>query len=670
MSESFLNAAWPAVMWILFASAKSMAVIALVLFCRLAFASYLSSQALFCLWFAVIASLTLPVGASIRVELLNRYDQWQTAPSTTMTTSRTDASPWKIATQKHEFDLSSDAQSSPITAPSKLSTAGILTIIWMAGALALSIAVIWNWGRYFRIRSRAQRRNDPLIDKPWQHCKNQLGVTQTVAVLESTEIDSPVVFGWWTPIVLLPQGLHRQLNAPGLRHIFLHELMHVRRRDILVNWLTIVVQILHWFNPLVWWALRKMRADMESACDASVLELLTDGERLDYGHTLIRLSDLHPVRIAPLPGAGIATTHSQLKARIRMIAQFGPTRKTHPMFSIALLLALSAIGITQLSSAASTLKSTNDDVARPMLPAQPDHPAMPAVPAVPAIPAIPAIPAQPAVPAVPSAPAKPLSSAEGKRMEIIKIRYREIQTVADLIRPKAGASLLSADAYLFVDTRTNSLLVRDTPERVGEIKKIVAALDVPLQQLLLDARIVLVDKEFLSSDQGKSILIALSKEGTDPALDRALANLERERKAEVISRPRLITLNGKEVSIVHTMNIPADSPSSADAAAGNSTLKLQITPSVVADNDIALDVSALQETSGAANPLKPETDTINRRQLVTQATIPNGGVMMLRGLLDTYAKGANDPTTNNAAKDSELLVFMTAKTLEQPASAN
>jgi hypothetical protein len=145
-----------------------------------------------------------------------------------------------------------------------------------------------------------------------------------VRLLESGAIDSPTVVGWWRPTILLPLGLDVRLDTARLRHVLLHELAHVKRNDVLVNWIAAIAQLLHWFNPAVWLAGRLMRADMESASDAFVLGHLSRAERTEYGGTLVHLADANGGMIPPRYGLGIADRHRDLKARLIMIARFRP----------------------------------------------------------------------------------------------------------------------------------------------------------------------------------------------------------------------------------------------------------------------------------------------------------------------------------------------------------
>lgn len=153
-------------------------------------------------------------------------------------------------------------------------------------------------------------------------CQNRIGVRRNVQLQESPLIEAPALTGLLWPKVLLPQGLSETLDATQLRHVFLHELAHVKRWDLLGVWLDQLTLLLHWFNPLVRLASKKMNEDREEACDALALSYLDEGETATYGETLLLLSTqlagTRTVRV--VPGAlGIAESKSLLGRRIESI---------------------------------------------------------------------------------------------------------------------------------------------------------------------------------------------------------------------------------------------------------------------------------------------------------------------------------------------------------------
>ena len=141
------------------------------------------------------------------------------------------------------------------------------------------------------------------------------------------------------------------MTARDLRHVFLHELAHLKHHDVAVGWLVAICQVLHWFNPLVWVALHQMRADRELACDELAMSYMAGPKDTHhYGQTLIRLQEvLGPSRpVASL--ACIVETRSQLRDRIERIADSGRSQPWHSVLAGILLVVVGIVGLTDATS--------------------------------------------------------------------------------------------------------------------------------------------------------------------------------------------------------------------------------------------------------------------------------------------------------------------------------
>jgi uncharacterized protein DUF4019/BlaR1 peptidase M56 len=131
----------------------------------------------------------------------------------------------------------------------------------------------------------------------------------------------------------------------GLRLLFLHELSHAKRRDILANWIATIVHVVHWWNPLVALALARMRADRELATDAMVLAHEPPSAGRRYGQTLIDLLEFaHPSGLLPA-SVGVLEDRSELRRRVTMIARNSqePRRGAVLFAGLALLLGLTTL---------------------------------------------------------------------------------------------------------------------------------------------------------------------------------------------------------------------------------------------------------------------------------------------------------------------------------------
>jgi beta-lactamase regulating signal transducer with metallopeptidase domain/Tol biopolymer transport system component len=224
--------------------------------------------------------------------------------------------------------------------------ARVLACVWLAGGVALA--------GYILVRAfalwRAVASERPVTEQPvlelLEDCKMQMRVRTLVGVVVTDKVQTPALFGVIRPRILLPQGLIETLGLDELHCIFLHELAHLKRRDICLAWLVCLLQVLHWFNPLIWFALRRMRADQEMAADALALSAAgTDESRL-YGQTIVNLLERFS-RPQYLPSlAGILENPSHIERRIQMIAKFNRTPR-RPLLAMVLLAVLGLITLTE-----------------------------------------------------------------------------------------------------------------------------------------------------------------------------------------------------------------------------------------------------------------------------------------------------------------------------------
>lgn len=339
----------PVATYVLVASCKATVLMAVVLVCRRMLADRISPRTRNVLWLVVLVSLLLPVGINVPlrvgpappVAVTMQVVTPESAAVSTTDSQRLNPDPLLLETGSSEASL-------PVVADVSVRRVQLqswLALLWAAGVMALAAVLAWSLYRSWRIATRGARVTDRLAQILAQ-CESQIGPRRPVRLFESADIATPAVLGWWRPALLLPRGLAQRFSDARLRYLFLHELAHVQRHDILVNWFAAVAQVLHWFNPLVWHSLRMMRADMEQACDARVLGCLSSSEHADYGQTLIDVLDVFPGP-PPARGLGVIESHAQLKERIVMITRFGSRRALPPVIAGALLLLLASIAATQ-----------------------------------------------------------------------------------------------------------------------------------------------------------------------------------------------------------------------------------------------------------------------------------------------------------------------------------
>jgi hypothetical protein len=174
------------------------------------------------------------------------------------------------------------------------------------------------------------------------HCRASLGVTRAITLLEMEGLGTPALYGVFRPRLLLPQGFLDCFSEREVRLVFLHELAHLKAHDILLNWLIAMASAIHWFNPVTWLALRRLRHDREILRDAQVLHRLDPGERATYGQTLLKLSEQLSGGV-PCPSFIPVINHrSQITRRILMITRFRRESRASN-FCLAAVIALLAL---------------------------------------------------------------------------------------------------------------------------------------------------------------------------------------------------------------------------------------------------------------------------------------------------------------------------------------
>ena len=261
--------------------------------------------------------------------------------------------------------------------------------------------------------------------------------------------------------------------------------------------------------------------------------------------------------------------------------------------------------------------------------------------------------------------------------EYVQINYAKAAEFAELIKNK-DTSILSDRGSVSVDERTNTLLIRDTAKSIEDIKRMVNILDIPVRQVIIEARMVTVNDNINEelgirwgiTDTNGEYATSGSITGADSAasgivpnigdrlnvnlpvsdaagvlafqvarltdgtiLDLELSAMEKENKGEIIASPRITTANQKEAYIEQGVEIPYQEASSSGATSTQfkkAVLSLTVTPHITPDNKIILDLIVTQDTvSDVTSGTAPAIDT---QRIGTQVLVNNGETIVLGGI--------------------------------------
>lgn len=203
----------------------------------------------------------------------------------------------------------------------------VLLWVWIGGGAALAAVLLASNLRFARALQRSRSRLDAERKK------------LPVYVTEAAE--TPCLFGLFRPaIYVTPEAA---AHPEALAHTLAHEETHYRHGDHIWAALRCIALVLHWYNPVVWWAAALSRRDGELACDEATIARLGEGQRAAYGRTLIGLTCRKPAAL--LVTATTMTGGARgLKERIRLLARRPKT--TLGLLIVVVLLAAAAVGCT------------------------------------------------------------------------------------------------------------------------------------------------------------------------------------------------------------------------------------------------------------------------------------------------------------------------------------
>lgn len=280
-----------------------------------------TARTCYVLWLALAVWLLLPV-------------DWSLPESAVTITVPEVPQVWTAPVEPVVFpEASGTAKTTPETAGPALPTPGqILAGIWLAGAVGL---LLWHSAGYLLVRRRLRAGSweEPgdqvLLASLWKGEHGQPEVLRTADRL------APLSLGLFRPLVFLPAGLGEEETAMVLDH----ELTHVRRRDLWYKLLLLLVNAVHWFNPLVWWMCRQAGRNLEYCCDDAVVAGRDAAFRYDYGQVLLRYA-AHGAGL-PLYATRLSSGGRQMKGRLMNLFL---KKKTGVMLVAAALCAAVAVG--------------------------------------------------------------------------------------------------------------------------------------------------------------------------------------------------------------------------------------------------------------------------------------------------------------------------------------
>ncbi len=261
------------------ASWQASVLAALVLAVQLVFGRRIAPRWRHAMWVLVLVRLALPVVPSSRLSVFNLAPLRDARPVSAVAMPVAGEPQPLMSTDAFAEEMRARAAR---FAPRRLAAAPTLTAVyaaappppppslwkgwpqalaaaWAAGVLLLATRVAWATWRVSRAMRRLDRVTDDAVLDVLRATAGELRVRRLPALLTGDDLFSPALVGFVRPRLLLPRDLLARFDPAELRLVLLHELAHLKRRDVLVNWFATLLTVLHWPNPVIWlvaWRLR------------------------------------------------------------------------------------------------------------------------------------------------------------------------------------------------------------------------------------------------------------------------------------------------------------------------------------------------------------------------------------------------------------------------------
>lgn len=231
----------------------------------------------------------------------------------------------------------------------------IFAIIWISVCIILIMSTFTTTTAFYvKLRKEKSVSKSELIEI-LNNCRQKMHVNKCVQIISTDIVKSPAIFGLIHPKILLPLNINDVVNTEQLSCIIFHELAHLKRKDIITDFVVSILKIMHWFNPIISYAFFKMNQDKELACDEIALNYCDCNK---YGHTIIKLLEVYKDSNPTYGLDCIINNKQQIERRITMITLFKKNSRGLTLVSIAALLLIGGITLTNPKNIKSVYKNS------------------------------------------------------------------------------------------------------------------------------------------------------------------------------------------------------------------------------------------------------------------------------------------------------------------------
>ncbi len=338
---------------ILLSSLVGSVIVLMILTIKFTFRNKLTSTFHYYIWFILLIKLIIPVGPQNPINIYNIYENFYVQSSTNEITQ---INPSKQIETSDLGDTKSISASQPLnesvivstmnlTLKNKVNIESAFFFIWLFGILLFTGILIKGYRNLKYIVSSSIKNISITHKEILYKCMQTMNTRTEVQLSYSSKISSPSLCGLIKPKILIPVSVARNVSDEEFKYIIIHELTHLKNRDIFINWVITLLSIIYWFNPILLYGFYKMRQDCEFSCDNKAISYLNEGKNLHYGNAMIRVLELTGSSNRLMGTTSMVMNRSEIKRRIIMITKYKKVGIKNIILGTILVVIIGGMGI-------------------------------------------------------------------------------------------------------------------------------------------------------------------------------------------------------------------------------------------------------------------------------------------------------------------------------------
>ena len=214
--------------------------------------------------------------------------------------------------------------------------------IWLAVMCIIFIYYIITSIIFKKMIGNKEVKDKKILDI-LEFSKKQMGIKKEIKLLKQEYKKVPCIYGLFKTKILVTDEMLKK-DEESLKYIFMHELAHFKRKDVILNKILIAITTVHWFNIGLWYCFKQIRQDMELKADEMVLEKIGKQEEKSYAKTLVKLIPISNNEKQPVKLLCVTDGKKNMERRINMIKLSDKFKEYKSLIGITTLLIVLCIG--------------------------------------------------------------------------------------------------------------------------------------------------------------------------------------------------------------------------------------------------------------------------------------------------------------------------------------